>query len=146
MKSDRRVDIAIISVFAFVAALAMLTLVVPITPSLRVWVTVGAVLLGPGGLAYRTATGSRWAECLTVGAGVNVAILMLLGLFAVDAPFWHPIALELLIPATTLLLAVMLLRREKLIDRPGQSATVSVEPSWKVVMAALANWLGRRVT
>jgi hypothetical protein len=113
MKSDRRIDAAIISGFACVAVLAMVTPVVPIAPSLRLFATIGGILLGPGSLAYRMVTGSRWIECLTVGVGLNVATLMMLALLSVYARYWHPMRIELVIPLTTFLLAIVLLRRVK---------------------------------
>jgi len=113
MKSDRRIDVVIISAFACVAVLAIVTPLVSIGPSLRLFATIGGILLGPGSLAYRMATGSRWGECLTVGVGLNVAILMMLALVAVYARFWHPIEFELTIPLATLLLAIVLIQRKE---------------------------------
>lgn len=113
MNNNRRVDVAIIVTFACVAMLAMVTPVIGISPSLRVFATVCGVLLGPGILAYRLATKSSWGECFAIGVTINVAILMLLALFAVTDHYWHTLRLELLIPLTTLLLALALLQRKE---------------------------------
>ena len=120
MKTTNRVDVAIVVAIACVAVLAMVTPVVQISSSFRLVATVGGILLGPGSLAYRVATGSRWGECLAVGVGINVAILMLLALFAVTIHFWHPLWLEFLIPLTTFLLSIVLLQRK---ERIGDSGT-----------------------
>lgn len=113
MKSDHRIDVAIISGFACVAVLAMVTPIVPIPPSLRLFAAIGGILLGPWSLVYRMVTGSRWVECLTVGVGLNVATLMMLALLSVYAHYWHPMWFELVIPLTTFLLAIVLLRRDE---------------------------------
>jgi hypothetical protein len=117
MKSDHRVDVAIISAFACVAVLAMVTPVVPIASSFRLFAAIGGILLGPGTLAYRMVTGSYWAECLTVGVGLNVATLMMLALLSVYARYWHPMRFELVMPLTTFMLAIVLLRRKEPIGR-----------------------------
>jgi multisubunit Na+/H+ antiporter MnhF subunit len=117
MKNGHRVDVTIISVFACVAVLAIVASVVPIPPSLRLSATIGGILLGPGSLAYRIATGSQWTECLTVGVGLNVATLMMLALLSVYARYWHPLSFELVIPLTTFLLAIILLRHKEPMDR-----------------------------
>jgi hypothetical protein len=119
MTSDRRTDVAIISASACVAVLAILTAAVHISPALRLFAAIGGILLGPGGLLYRLATRSRWVECLSVGVGINVAVLMVLALFAVSVHLWHPVRLELLIPLTTLLLAIVLFRRKEPIGSSG---------------------------
>lgn len=126
MTSDRRIDVAILSGFACVAVLAMLASVVTVAPSLRLFAVILGVLLGPGGLAYRMASGSRWAECLTVGVGLNVAILMLLALLAVYARFWHPIEFELFIPLSTFWLALILLHGRRRLAIPQSSIRVCV--------------------
>ena len=127
MKNDRRVDLAIICLLAFVAVLAIITSVITINPALRLIATIGGILLGPGVLAYRVATGSGWIECLTVGIGANVAILMMLGMFGVTTHYWHPVQLELLIPLATFLLAVVLFQRIQRKEPFGRSRTDSLE-------------------
>jgi hypothetical protein len=118
MTSDRRTDNAIISVSAFLAVLAILTAAVHISPGLRIFAALGGIILGPGGLLYRLATRSRWAECLSVGVVLNVAVLMLLALFAVSVHLWTPVRFELLIPLSTLVLALVLFRRKEPIGGP----------------------------
>ena len=113
MTNDRRADNAIISVSACLAVLAILTAAVHISPSLRIFAALGGIVLGPGGLLYRLATRSRWAECLSVGVVINVAVLMLLALFAVSVHLWDPVRFELLIPLSTLVLALVLFRRKE---------------------------------
>lgn len=119
MTSDRRIDVAILSGFACVALLAMVTPIVTIAPTLRLSATFVGVLFGPGSLAYRMATKSRWAECLTVGVCLNIAILMMLALLAVYTRLWHPVAFELLIPLATFVIAVILLQRKEPIGHSG---------------------------
>jgi hypothetical protein len=113
MTSDRRTDNAIISVSACLAVLAILTAAVHISPNLRIFAALGGIVLGPGGLLYRLATRSRWAECLSVGVVINVAALMVLALFSVSVHLWYPVRLELLIPLATILLALVLFRRKE---------------------------------
>lgn len=127
MTSDRRTDVAIISASACVAVVAILTAAVHISPTLRLFAAIGGILLGPGGLLYRLATRSRWVECLSVGVGLNVALLMVLALFAVSFHVWHPVRIELLIPLTTFLLALVIFRRKEPIGRSeaGQATRVS---------------------
>jgi hypothetical protein len=112
MKSKYRADVAVIAAFALVAVLAM---VAPLTQTIspfRFIAVFAGILLGPGALAYRLATGRRWTECLTVGVAINVAAVMMLGLALVSAHFWQPVGFELLIPLTAFLLSMVLLRKE----------------------------------
>ena len=110
MNSNNRTDIAIVAACALVAAVAIAAPVALTASPVRFLGAFGGVLLGPGALAYRLATGRRWSECFTVGTPINVAAVMLLGLALVDAHFWHPTAFELLIPLTTLVLCGALVR------------------------------------
>jgi hypothetical protein len=110
MNSNNRTDIAIVTACALVAAVAIAAPVALTASPVRFLGAFGGVLLGPGALAYRLATGRRWGECFTVGTPINVAAVMLLGLALVDAHFWHPTAFELLIPLTTLVLCGALVR------------------------------------
>jgi hypothetical protein len=111
MNRDRQVCAGMIAVFALVAVLAI---VAPFTqiPSFRLLATFGGILLGPGALACRLASRCSWAEGLAIGAVINVATVMLLGLLLVTIDFWRPISFEILIPSTTLLLSGVLLRKE----------------------------------
>jgi hypothetical protein len=111
MKRDHQVCVTIIAAFALVAALAI---VAPLTQMaiFRFLATFGGIILGPGCLACRLASGCSWIESLTVGIAINVATVMLLGLFLVSIKFWYPIPFEILIPLTTFLLSGVLLRRE----------------------------------
>jgi hypothetical protein len=110
MKDDKRSDVLLVAAFAFVAIVAIAFTLVRIAPPIRAFATIGGVILGPGCLAYRLVTGSRWAECISVGIGINIAILMLLGLLAVSVNLWYPVRFELLVPVTTLLLSIVLYR------------------------------------
>ena len=112
MNSNNRTDIAIVAAFAVVAAVAIVAPLTDTASPARFVGACGGVLLGPGGLAYRLATGRRWGECLAIGTPINVAIVMLCGLLLVSAHFWYPTPVELLVPVTTCLLCGVLLRRE----------------------------------
>jgi hypothetical protein len=111
MNSNNRTDIAIVTAFAVVAAVAIVAPLTQTASPVRFVGAFGGVILGPGGLAYRLATGHRWGECLAIGTPINVAVVMLLGLLLVSAHFWYPTPFELLIPVTTCLLCGILLRR-----------------------------------
>lgn len=111
MNSNNRTDIAIAAVCALVAAVAIAAPLTVTASPVRFLGAFGGVLLGPGALAYRLATGRRWGECFAIGTPMNVAAVMLIGLALVDAHFWHPTAVELLIPLTTFVLCGVLLRR-----------------------------------
>jgi hypothetical protein len=113
MESNRQIDVTIISVFMSVAALALMVSVIPVALPLRFFAIAGGILLGPGGLAYRWAVGCRWVECMAIGIGINLAILMTLALFPVYLHSWHPARFEALIPITTLLLSAALLFRSR---------------------------------
>jgi hypothetical protein len=122
MEDQRRIDSAIVGIFGVAASLAIVSNIFAIGPSLRLFATIAGILLGPGALIYRIVTRSGWVECVAVGVAINVASLMVLGLFSVTAHFWHPIRLELLIPLITVLLAIVLLeriRRASLADISG---------------------------
>jgi hypothetical protein len=112
MNSNNRTDIAIVAACALVAVVAIAAPLTVTSSPVRFLGAFGGVLLGPGALAYRLATGRRWGECFTVGTPMNVAAVMLIGLGLVDAHFWHPTPFELLIPLTTFVLCCVLLRRE----------------------------------
>jgi uncharacterized membrane protein len=129
MKRDRKADVGTIAIFALVAALAT---VGPFThmAAFRFLATFAGILLGPGGLACRLATRSSWIESLTIGIAINVAIVMLLGLFLVSVNFWHPIMCEILVPLTTFVLCGVLLRKEMgsaSARHGGSSASVEAE-------------------
>lgn len=111
MNSNNRTDIAIVAVCALVAVVAMAAPLTVTASPVRFLGAFGGVLLGPGALAYRLATGRRWGECFAIGTPLNVAAVMLIGLGLVDAHFWHPTPFELLIPLTTFVLCGVLLRR-----------------------------------
>ena len=113
MRSNHRIDLAIIITFACIAALAVIASVIRIPLPFRLFAAIGGVLLGPGTLACRLATGCGWIECITVGVAINVAIVMMLGLSLVSAHFWHPLPFELLIPLATFLLSITLLLKER---------------------------------
>lgn len=109
MNSDRT-ETTIIAASAVLAMLAIAMPVINIGQPIQFIAALGGILLGPGCLAYRLATGSRWGECLMVGLAVNVAALMMLALVSVSLHLWHP-KIELAIPATTCVLAIALSRR-----------------------------------
>jgi hypothetical protein len=109
MNSDRT-DLTIIAASAVLAILAIAMPVINVGQPIQFIAALGGILLGPGCLAYRLATGSRWGECLMVGLAANVAALMMLALVSVSLHLWHP-KIELVIPATTCVLAIVLYRR-----------------------------------
>jgi hypothetical protein len=102
--------LAIITTSAVVAVLAIVAPLLSIGQPIQFIAVFGGILLGPGSLAYRLATGSKWAECLTVGVALNIAALMMVALVAVALHLWHP-KVELIIPAVTCGLAIVLYRR-----------------------------------
>jgi hypothetical protein len=106
MKSTRA-DLAIITISAVLAVLAIVTPILRVGGSIQFIAVLGGILLGPGALAYRLATGSSWGQCLMVGLALNVAALAVLALTIVGIHFWHP-KVELVIPAATCLLAIVL--------------------------------------
>jgi len=110
MISDKRADVTIATVAAALAVLAIAAPAMSIGQPVQFLATLGGILLGPGALAYRIATGSRWIECLIVGVAIDIAALMVLALTAVAVHFWHP-KVELIIPAATCVLAIVLYRR-----------------------------------
>jgi hypothetical protein len=112
MRDERVRDVAMTVLFALVAIAAIVTPLRLGDSPVRFVSVFGAVILGPGSLAYRLATGRRWSECLAIGIPLTVGVAMLLGLVLVYAHEWHPIGAELLIPLTTCLLAGLLLPRE----------------------------------
>jgi hypothetical protein len=107
---NNRTDVTIVTVSTVVAVLAIVAPIMGIGQPIQFLGALGGILFGPGSLAYRLATGSKWSECLMVGLGLNIAALMMLGLTAVVLHFWHP-KIELIIPAATCMLAVVLYRR-----------------------------------
>jgi hypothetical protein len=111
MNSNSRTDIAIVAACALVAAVAIAAPLTVTASPVRAVAAFGGVLVGPGALAYRLATGRRWGECFVIGTPMNVAAVMLIGLGLVDAHLWHPTAFELLIPLTTFVLCGVVLRR-----------------------------------
>jgi hypothetical protein len=123
MKTDRRVDFTVLCAFALMAGLAMITTVITISPSLRLFATIGGIVLGPGILAYRIAVRSGWIECLAAGIGINVAFLMSLGMLGIATNYWHPRQLEFLLPLTTLLLVAILFRGVILNHSPDRTRT-----------------------
>jgi hypothetical protein len=115
--SDNRIDVTIITVSGALAVLAIVAPVVSIGQPIQFLATLGGILLGPGSLAYRLATGAKWSECLMVGITLNIAALMMLALVAVAIHFWHP-KVELIIPLATCVLAIALFRRRAQGDNP----------------------------
>lgn len=110
MTSENRTTLTIIITSAVVAVLAIMTPLLNVGQPTQFIAVFGGVLLGPGSLAYRLATGSKWTECLTVGVALNLAALMMVALVAVALHFWHP-KVELIIPVVTCGLAIVLYRR-----------------------------------
>lgn len=110
MMRNSRADLTIILVSVVLAVVAILADVIGIGQPIQFLVSLAALLLGPGALAYRLATGSKWSECLMVGLAVNIAALMVLSLTVVALHFWHP-KVELIIPVATCVLAIVLYRR-----------------------------------
>ena len=108
--NSKRTEIAIIAGSAVLAILAIAMPVINVGQPVQFIAALGGILFGPGCLAYRLATASRWGECLMVGLAVNVAALMMLALVSVSLHLWHP-KIELAIPATTCVLAIVLYRR-----------------------------------
>ena len=108
--SNNRIDVTIITASGLLAVLAIAAPILSIGQPIQFLAVLGGILLGPGGLAYRLATGSKWGECLIVGVTLNIAALMVLALVAVAVHFWHP-KVELIIPAVTCVLAIVLYRR-----------------------------------
>jgi hypothetical protein len=110
MISDKRADVTAATAAAVLAVLAIAAPVMSMGQPVQFLAVLGGILLGPGALACRLATGSRWGECLMVGVAVDIAALMVLALTAVAVHFWHP-KVELIIPAVTCVLAIVLYRR-----------------------------------
>ena len=108
--NSNRTDITIIVASAALAILAIVMPVINIGQPIQFIAALCGILLGPGCLAYRLATGSKWGECLMVGLAVNVAALMMLALVSVSLHLWHP-KIELAIPVATCVLAIVLYRR-----------------------------------
>lgn len=123
--TNDRIDITIINISAVLAILAMAATVANIGQPIQLFAAMGGILLGPGALAYRLATGSEWNECVMVGVAINVAILMMLAFAAVAVNFWHP-KIELLIPFATCVLAITLHRRRKRGDHRGNNTQRSL--------------------
>jgi hypothetical protein len=113
--NNNRADSAIIIASAVVAVLAILADVVAIGQPIQFVATLGGILLGPGSLGCRLASSSKWSECLMVGVAINIAALMLLALTAVALHFWQP-KIELIIPAATCVLAIVLYRKGEVND------------------------------
>lgn len=108
--SNNRTDVTIITASGVLAVVAIVAPLIGIGQPIQFLAVLGGILLGPGGLAYRLATGSKWGECLMVGITLNIAALMVLALVAIAVHFWHP-KVELIIPVATCVLAVLLYRR-----------------------------------
>lgn len=108
--TNSRADATIITASVVLAIVAILVDLSAIGEPVQFPATLAALLLGPGSLAYRLVTGSKWSECLMVGLAVNIAALMVLSLTVVALNFWHP-KVELIIPAATCVLAIVLYRR-----------------------------------
>lgn len=103
-----------LTVAAVSIATALLAIIAParhMGQPVQLIAVIGGILLGPGSLACRLATKSRWTECLLIGVAVNIATLMMLSLGAVDLHVWHP-GIELIIPVVTCLLSIALVRTE----------------------------------
>ena len=109
--NSNRTDAAIIYVSAAVAVLAIAAPLIKIGQPVQFLVVLGGILAGPGSLAYRLLSKAKWPECLMVGLALNVAALMVIGFAIVAVNFWHP-KVELLIPVTTCVLALVLYRRD----------------------------------
>jgi hypothetical protein len=107
--SDNRTELTIVTASAVLAVLAIVAPVLDIGQPIQFIAVFGGVLLGPGSLAYRLGTGSKWAECLMVGVALNFAAVMVVALMAVALHFWHP-KVELIIPVVTCVLAIALYR------------------------------------
>ena len=119
--NSNRTEITVIAASAVLAILAIAMPVIDVGQPIQFIAALGGILLGPGCLAYRLATGSRWGECLMVGLAVNVAALMMLALVSVSLHVWHP-KIELAIPATTCVLAIVLYRRRNRNYRQGNNS------------------------
>jgi hypothetical protein len=111
MKTTQWADRAVIVLFALAAVLAIAAPLTGMGAPVRPVAVFGGILLGPSGLAYRLATGRRWTECLSVGAAINIALVMLVGELLVAIHFWHPVPFEILIPITTCILCARSARR-----------------------------------
>jgi hypothetical protein len=120
MNSNR----AVIYVSAAIAVLAIAATLIKIGQPVQFLAALGGILAGPGSLAYRLLAKAKWPECLMVGLALNVAALMVVAFAIVAVNFWHP-KVELLIPATTCVLALVLYRRD--VSGNGWAAT-SNEP------------------
>jgi hypothetical protein len=108
--SDNQTEATIVTASAVVAVLAIAAPLLGIGQPIQGFAAFGGIILGPGGLAYRMATGAKWPECLMVGVALNIAALMVVALVAVALHFWHP-KVELIIPLTTCVLAVLIYGR-----------------------------------
>lgn len=109
--NENRTEMTIITASAVVAVLAIAAPLINIGQPIQFIAALGGVLLGPGGLAYRLATGAKWTECLMIGVAINIAALMLIALIVVALHFWHP-KVELIIPMATCVLAIVLYNRD----------------------------------
>jgi hypothetical protein len=109
---DTRGNVAITVIFALVAIAAIVAPLRLGDSPFRFVIVFAAVILGPGSVAYRLATGRRWSECLVIGFPLTIGVAMLVALVLVYAHEWHPIGFELLIPLMTCLLSALLLPRE----------------------------------
>ena len=133
--SSNRIDVTIIIASAVFAVLAITAALLGIGQPIQLLATLAGIALGPGGLAYRLATGARWGECLMIGLSLNIAALMALGLMTVAIHFWHP-KVELLLPLATCILAAVLYRRGKQDARHGndyqriRSYRLGRQPTW----------------
>jgi hypothetical protein len=112
MKTTQWADRTVIVLFALAAVLAIAAPLIGMGTPVRPVAIFCGILLGPAGLAYRLASGRGWTECLSVGAAINIALVMLLGELLVAIHFWHPIPFEVLIPIMTCILCVALARRQ----------------------------------
>jgi hypothetical protein len=120
MKSTR-IDLTIITTSAALAVLAIVTPILRVGGPIQFTAVLGGIMLGPGSLAYRLATGSNWMHCLMVGLALNIAALAMLALGIIAIHFWHP-KVELIIPAATCLLAIVLYQRHRREDYHQQNA------------------------
>jgi hypothetical protein len=109
-------DLTVSTASIATALLAVIAPVMHVGQPIQLIAVLGGVLLGPGSLACRLMTKSRWAECLLIGVAANIATLMMISLGAVDLHLWHP-GIELIIPVMTCLLGIALMRRADALDR-----------------------------
>jgi hypothetical protein len=96
--------------FAALAVAAIIASIFKAPEAVRAPIVVLSILLGPAVLLWRLLTPRPWFECVLVGAALDVAMVMVGSLILVWTGRWHPLRVELAIPALSIVGAVYLYR------------------------------------